>query len=139
MLDESLGRILTVFFTRLLPGAHSFRNQYIFTEYLLCGRHWGCNNDQECHGRGPALWPSGWIFTLCFGGPGFCQFGSWAQTWHHSSSHAEATSHMPQLEGPTTRIHNYVLGDFGEKKEKEKKKKCHGPCPHQAHTPVGDT
>ena len=26
---------------------------------------------------------------------------------------------MPQLEGPTTRIYNYVLRGFGEKKEKE--------------------
>ena len=28
---------------------------------------------------------------------------------------------MPQLEGPTTRIYNYVLGAFGEKKKKKKK------------------
>ena len=27
---------------------------------------------------------------------------------------------MPQLERPTTRIYNYVLGGFGEKKEKNK-------------------
>ena len=27
---------------------------------------------------------------------------------------------MPQLEGPTTKIHNYVLGGFGDKKEKKK-------------------
>ena len=30
--------------------------------------------------------------------------------------HVEAVSHMPQLEGPTTKIYNYVLGGFGEKK-----------------------
>ena len=29
---------------------------------------------------------------------------------------------MPQLEGPTTKIYNYVLGEFWEKKQKEKKK-----------------
>ena len=29
---------------------------------------------------------------------------------------------MPQLEGPTTKIYNYVLGGFGEKKQKKKKK-----------------
>ena len=35
------------------------------------------------------------------------------------SGHAEAASHMPQLEGPTTKnIYNYVPGGFGEKKEK---------------------
>ncbi len=50
-------------------------------------------------------------------GPGF---GSWAQTWHCSLGHAEAASHMPQLEGPTTRIYNYVLGGFGENKGKNK-------------------
>ena len=27
---------------------------------------------------------------------------------------------MPQLEGPTTKIYNYVPGGFGEKKEKSK-------------------
>ena len=29
---------------------------------------------------------------------------------------------MPQLEGPTTKIYNYVLQGFGEKKQKKKKK-----------------
>ena len=37
------------------------------------------------------------------------------------SSHAEAASHIAQLEGPTTRIYNYGLGDFGEKKKEKKK------------------
>ena len=27
---------------------------------------------------------------------------------------------MPQLEGPTTKIYNYVLGEFGEKKAGKK-------------------
>ena len=36
------------------------------------------------------------------------------------SSHTEAASHIAEPEGPTTRIYNYVLGGFGEKKEKEK-------------------
>ena len=34
------------------------------------------------------------------------QFGSWAQTRHRSSDHAEVTSHMPQTEALTTRIYN---------------------------------
>ena len=38
---------------------------------------------------------------------------------HHSSGHAEAASHTAQPEGPTTRINSYVLGGFGEKKEKK--------------------
>ena len=42
---------------------------------------------------------------------------------HCSSSHAEASSHMAQLEGPTTRIYNYLLGDFREKKKEKKKEK----------------
>ena len=43
----------------------------------------------------------------------------WARTQHRWSGHAEAASHMPQLEGPTTKkIHSYVLGGFGEKKGK---------------------
>ena len=29
---------------------------------------------------------------------------------------------MPQLEGPTTKIYNYALGGFGEKKQGKKKK-----------------
>ena len=55
---------------------------------------------------------------LCLGGPGFHQFASWTRTGHHSSGHAEVESHIAQPEGPTTRIYNYVLGEFGEKKKK---------------------
>ena len=63
-----------------------------------------------------------WLSSCApLGSAGFCWFGSWAWTWHHSSSHAEVVSHMPQPEGPATRIYNYVLGRFGEKKQKKKK------------------
>ena len=41
--------------------------------------------------------------------------------WHHSSGHAQAASHMPQLEGPTTRMYNYVLGGIWGEKAKKKK------------------
>ena len=45
------------------------------------------------------------------------------QGWHHSSGHVEAASHMPQLEGPATKIYNYVPGGiWGDKAEKTKKK-----------------
>ena len=57
---------------------------------------------------------------LLFGGPGFHELGSQAWTWHRSSSHAEVASHIAQPEGPTTGIHNYVLGDFGDKNKKKK-------------------
>ena len=33
--------------------------------------------------------------------------------------HAEVASHIAELEGPTTRTYNYVLGGFGEKKKKK--------------------
>ena len=69
---------------------------------------------------GASPWPSGEVHALRFNGPGFPWFGSWAWAWHHSSSHAEAECHMPQLEGPTTRLYNYVLGGTWEKKEKKK-------------------
>ena len=36
-----------------------------------------------------------------------------------SSSLAEVASHIAQPEGPITRIYNYVLGGFGEKKKEE--------------------
>ena len=72
--------------------------------------------EMDTLGLGPRL--SGSVRTLCFSGPGLCRFGSWVRTQHHSSSHAEVASHIAELEGPTTRIYNYVLGDFGEKKEK---------------------
>ena len=79
---------------------------------------------QNCISR-PTLWPSGWVRALRLGCPGFHRFGSWAWTWHCSSSHAEAASHMSQLEGPTTKKYaTMYLGALGRKgKNKIKKKK----------------
>ena len=49
-------------------------------------------------------------------------FGSWARTWHRSSGHVEAASHIPQLEGPATKIYNCVRGAvWGDKAEKKKR------------------
>ena len=49
---------------------------------------------------------------------GFHWFGSWAQTWHRSSSHAEAASHMPQLEGPISEnMQLCAEGLWGEKRK----------------------
>ena len=39
-------------------------------------------------------------------------------TWHCSSSHAEAASHVPQLEGATTKNTQLCTRGLGEKKEK---------------------
>ena len=44
-----------------------------------------------------------------------------AWTWHRSSGHIEAVSHMPRLEGPATKIYNYVPGGFSEIKQKKNK------------------
>ena len=68
-------------------------------------------------------WPSGLVCALCFSGPGFPWFGSWAWIWHSSSGHNEVASHIAQPEALTTRIYNYVLGGFGEKKKEKKHKK----------------
>ena len=53
-----------------------------------------------------------------FSGPGFRRFGSWAWTWHCSSSHAEVASHMPQLEGPITQNTQLCTGGLWEEKGK---------------------
>ena len=49
----------------------------------------------------------------------FCQFRSWARTWHCLSGHAEAVSCIAQSERPTRRMYNCGLGGFGEKKKKD--------------------
>ena len=64
-------------------------------------------------------WPRGRVVKFArsaAGGPVFRWFESWAGTWHCSSNHAEAVSHMPQLEGPTTKNHQLCTGGlWGEK------------------------
>ena len=58
------------------------------------------------------------------GGPVFRWFESWARTWHCSSNNAEAVSHMPQLEGPTTKnIQLCTRGLWGERKKIKSLKK----------------
>ena len=66
-----------------------------------------------------AEWLSSHVPLRCLG---FCQFGSWAHTWHCSSGHAEAASDTAQPEGPTTRIHSYLLERFWQKKKKKTKR-----------------
>ena len=39
------------------------------------------------------------------------------------SGYVEVASHMPQLEGPATKIYNYVLGGFGETEQKKKRRR----------------
>ena len=68
-------------------------------------------------------WPRGRVVKFArstAGGPVFRQFESWEQTWHCSSDHAEAASHMPQLEGPTTKSIQLRTGGLWGEKEKKK-------------------
>ena len=51
---------------------------------------------------------------LCFGG---LAFASLDPKHRPSTPHAEAASYTEELEEPTTRIYNYVLGSFEEKKK----------------------
>ena len=51
--------------------------------------------------------------------------GMW--TWQHSSSHAEVASHMPQLEGPTTKNAQLCTGGLWGEKGKIKSKKYPKP------------
>src|SRR3712207_7037461 len=53
-------------------------------------------------------------------GPVFRWFESWARTWHCSSDHAEAASHMPQLEEPTTKNTQLCTGGLWGEKGKNK-------------------
>ena len=71
----------------------------------------------EQRGAGPvAEWLSS---RAAAGSPGFHRFESWVQTRHRSLSHAEAASHMPQLEGLTTNnIQLCTWGLWGEKGKK---------------------
>ena len=64
--------------------------------------------------------PHGRVVKFTCSGPGFHWFRPWAQTWHRSLGHAEVASHLPQLEGPTTNMYNYVPGGLGEKKQEKK-------------------
>ena len=54
------------------------------------------------------------------GSPVFRWFKSWARTWHCSSNHTEAVSHMPQLEGPTTKNVQLCIGGLWGEKGKNK-------------------
>ena len=64
-------------------------------------------------------WPRGRVVKFArsaAGGPVLRWFESWARTRHCSSDHAEAASHMPQLEEHTTKnIQLCTGGLWGEK------------------------
>ena len=61
-----------------------------------------------------------WLSLLCFGGPQFTSLDHGHGLTHCSSSHAVVASHIEELEWLTTRIYNYVLGLWGEKKKRKR-------------------
>ena len=69
--------------------------------------------------RGLAPWPSGYVRMLHFSGLGFTGSAPGRRPTHCSSSHAVVASHIAELEWFTTRIYNYVLRLWGEKKKEE--------------------
>ena len=79
------------------------------------------NRNSLAMGTGPvAMWLS-LNALLCW--PKVWLFKSRAQTWHRSSGHAEEASHMPQLEGPTTKNAQLCTGGLWGAKGKIKFKK----------------
>ena len=63
-------------------------------------------------------WPSGRVVKFeCSASEVWGFAGSDPGRGPSSPVRVEVASHMPQPEGPTTRIYNYVLGSFGGKKE----------------------
>ena len=101
----------------------SWARTYALLIKLCCGRL-----IKQRKMRGKVLlwngWQNGWVDMLRCSGLRFHQFRSWVQMWHHSLGHVGVASHTPQLEGPATKIYNYVLGGFGEeKKQKNKQRK----------------
>ena len=76
---------------------------------------------KKSSGAGPvAEW---FKFTAPLWRPRVSRFGCWARSWHRSSGHAEAASHMPQLEGPTTKNTQLCTRGLWEEKGKIKFKK----------------
>ena len=71
-------------------------------------------------------WPRGRVVKFAYSTASslvFHWFKSWAWTWHCSSSHTEAVSHMPELEGLTTKnIQLCTGGLWGEQGKKINKK-----------------
>ena len=61
---------------------------------------------------------SGKVGALCFGSLGFTGLDPGCGPMYHSSSHAVVTPHIEELEWLSTRVHNYVLGLWEEKRNR---------------------
>ena len=106
-----------------MPGktVHLF-NRWLFKTSQKLGIVWNTWNTEVYNinkVRVQAQWHSGWVHALCFGGLGFAGSDPGHGPTHHSSSHAEAASHLEELERHTTRIYNYVPGLQAGKKMRE--------------------
>ena len=87
-----------------------------FCILLFLKKNW-CKNGKT--GVGPvAEWLSS--RALLQAAQCFVRFESWARTWHCSSDHAKAASHMPQLEEPTTKNTQLCTGGLWGEKGKNK-------------------
>ena len=104
--------VKAVLLSRVLYGGKTVckHHQMLFLSELKNHSNWG--------------WPRGQVVKFACSaacGPVFRWFESWARTWHCSSNHTEEASHMPQLEGPTTKdIQLCTRGLWGEKGKKIK-------------------
>ena len=89
-----------------------YKWEYMRRKSLLQGK----GNDEQNKKPVPAPWLRGLVHTNHYGGPGLDPRR--AQT-HRLFGHAEAASHIQQLEGCATMTYNYQLGHWGKKKEED--------------------
>ena len=77
-----------------------------------------CSKIESSFKKYRGAWPHGQVVE-------FARSASVAQgtDWHRWSSHGEAASHMPQLEGPTTKNIQLCTEGIWEKKEKQNLRK----------------
>ena len=68
-------------------------------------------------------------FHALLGGPGFAGLDTGCGRTHRSSGHAVAASYIEELEWPTTRIYNYLLGLWWGKNKKRKQMLAQGQSP----------
>ena len=92
--------------------------QLCFTKEIWCGLSWKMDRVlgklEKYHGGQP----SGQVakFAHCFGCLGFTSSDPGHGHTHHSSGHAVVVSHIEELEWPTAKVYNSVLGLWGGKK-----------------------
>ena len=128
----SLGIIFEIHYFQKISLKQVFREAHANSTWSIhCSRlallkgvlHWKrLVRELRIHTNGG--WPRGRVVKFARSAAGvsvFRWFESWARTWHCSSDHAEAASHIPQLEEPTTKnIQLCTGGLWGEKGNNKK-------------------